>query len=63
MIDKDILDIMGCIRCKSKLIDREDYLECSKCKIGYPIEEDIPRMLEERVFTLNDWSFCNYRSG
>ena len=54
MIDKDILKIMGCIRCKSKLIDREDHLECSKCNIGYPIEEDIPRMLEERIFTLND---------
>ena len=40
--------------CKSKLIDREDHLECSKCNIGYPIEEDIPRMLEERIFTLND---------
>ena len=54
MIDKDILDLMGCIRCKSKLIDKEKYLECPKCNIGYPIEEDIPRMLEERIFTLND---------
>ena len=54
MIDKDILDLMGCIRCKYKLIDKEKYLECPKCNIGYPIEEDIPRMLEERIFTLND---------
>ena len=33
MIDKDILNIMGCIRCKSKLIDREDHLECNECNI------------------------------
>ena len=54
MIDKNTLDLMGCIRCKSKLIDKEKYLECSMCNIGYPIEEDIPRMLEERIFSLND---------
>ena len=54
MIDKNTLDLMGCIRCKSKLIDKEKYLECSKCNIGFPIEADIPRMLEERIFTLND---------
>ena len=54
MIDKDVLELMGCIRCKSKLIDKEKYLEGSKCKIGYPIDEDIPRMLEDRIFTLND---------
>ena len=54
MIDKDVLDLMRCIRCKSKLIDKEKYLECSQCNIGYPIEEDIPRMREERIFSLND---------
>ena len=54
MIDKDILNIMGCIRCKAKLIDKEDHLECSHCNIGYPVEDDIPRMIEERIFSLND---------
>jgi uncharacterized protein YbaR (Trm112 family) len=54
MIDKDILNIMGCIRCKSKLIDKESYLECPLCNIGYPVEDDIPRMIEERIFSLND---------
>tara|TARA_X000000368_G_scaffold417969_1_gene415983 strand:+ start:5654 stop:5818 length:165 start_codon:yes stop_codon:yes gene_type:complete len=54
MIDKDILNIMGCIRCKSKLIDKESHLECSLCNIGYPVEDDIPRMIEERIFSLND---------
>ena len=54
MIDKDILNIMGCIKCKSKLIDMGENLECDKCNIGYPIEDDIPRMLEDRIFSLND---------
>ena len=63
MIDKDILNIMGCIRCKSKLIDKENHLECSQCNIGYPVEDDIPRMIEERIFSLNDLFFCNYCPG
>ena len=54
MIDKDILNIMGCIRCKSKLIDMEDHHESDKCNIGYTIEDDNPRMLEDRIFSLND---------
>ena len=54
MIDKDILNIMGCIRCKSKLIAKEDHLECDQCNIGYPVEDDIPRMVEDRIFSLND---------
>ena len=54
MIDEHILNIMGCIRCKSKLIDKKSHLEGSKCNIGYPVEDDIPRMIEERIFSLND---------
>ena len=59
MIDEHILNIMGCIRCKSKLIDKESHLECPKCNIGYPVEDDIPRMIEERIFSLNDLSLIH----
>jgi len=54
MIDKDILNLMACIICKSELFDKKDYLACFKCNIGYPIEDDIPRMLEDKIFTLDD---------
>ena len=53
MIDKDILNLMACIRCKSKLIDKEDHLVCVQCNIGYPIDDDIPRMLEESIFPID----------
>lgn len=53
MIDKEILKLMACIRCKSDLTDEQDYLKCSKCNIGYPIKEDIPHMLEESIFALD----------
>ena len=54
MIDKDILNFMACIKCKSKLIDKEDHLVCAQCNIGYPIEDDIPRMLEDRIMSLDE---------
>ena len=53
MIDKEILKLMACIRCKSDLTEENDYLKCSQCNIGYPIKEDIPHMLEESIFSLD----------
>ena len=53
MIDKEILNLMACIRCKSNLTDEGDHLECLQCNIGYPIKEDIPHMLEESIFSLD----------
>jgi len=53
MIDKEILSLMACIRCKSDLTEEEAYLKCSQCNIGYPIKEDIPHMLEESIFSLD----------
>jgi uncharacterized protein YbaR (Trm112 family) len=53
MIDKAILDVMACLRCKSSLTDEGEHLKCSECSIGYPIKEDIPHMLEESIFSLD----------
>ena len=51
MIDKDILNIMGCIRCKSKLIDKENHLECPHCNIGFPVEDDVMQPDHNYVFS------------
>jgi len=53
MIDKEILDVMACLRCKSSLTDEADHLKCVQCNIGYPIKDDIPIMLEESIFSLD----------
>jgi uncharacterized protein len=54
MMDKDILNLLACLRCKSELTDKDDHLECSKCNIGYPVIDEIPRMLEDSIFSLNE---------
>ena len=54
MFKDEILDILVCIKCKGKLIKNKENLECHSCKIYYPIEGSIPRMVEEAIKPLND---------
>jgi uncharacterized protein YbaR (Trm112 family) len=51
MINKDLLDILACPRCKKKVIlnDEGSYLICENCKLRYPVEDDIPIMLVDRA--------------
>jgi uncharacterized protein YbaR (Trm112 family) len=47
MINKELLDILACPKCKGelKLNAQEDGLVCDKCKLLYEIRDDIPVML------------------
>ena len=51
MIKKDLLDILACPKCKGKLTLNAEgtYLICSKDRVRYPIEDDIPIMLIDRA--------------
>ena len=54
MVNKDLLDILACPRCKEKVVLDEDgrWLVCGRCSVKYPIEEDIPIMLVDRAVDL-----------
>jgi uncharacterized protein YbaR (Trm112 family) len=47
MIDKKLLDILVCPKCKGDLEydKKNDRLICNECKLAYPIKDDIPVML------------------
>ena len=51
MIRKELLDILACPACKEKVVLNEagTYLLCSKCRVRYPVEEEIPIMLVDRA--------------
>ena len=53
-IDKTLLDIIACPKCKGdlKLKDDESGLICSECKLLYEIKEDIPNMLIDEATNL-----------
>jgi hypothetical protein len=56
MISKELLEILVCPKCKGelKLTKEKDGLICERCKLIYPIKEDIPIMLIEEAEPLNE---------
>ncbi len=50
-IDKELLEILACPKCKGdiQLTEKGDGLICPKCKLLYRIEDDIPIMLIEEA--------------
>lgn len=46
-IDRDLLDILACPRCKGalRLTGGGDGLVCEPCRLEYPIKDGIPIML------------------
>lgn len=50
-IDKELLDILSCPKCKGRIFlnESEDGLKCRKCNLLYPISDGIPVMLIEEA--------------
>jgi len=50
-MDAKLLDILVCPVCKGPLIYRkaEQELLCKGCRLGYPMRDDIPVMLEDEA--------------
>ncbi len=53
-IDKELLDILACPKCKGdiRLNEKQDGLICDACKLMYPIKDDIPIMLIDEAIPL-----------
>ena len=53
-IDKELLEILACPKCKGDiyLTKEEDGFICDKCKLKYPIKDDIPIMLIDEAIKL-----------
>lgn len=51
MLDPKLLEILACPNCKNPLLyDQEkEKLVCQKCRVRYPIREDIPILLVEEA--------------
>ena len=54
MIDKALLDILACPKCKGDIHYNEtkDGLICDVCQLEYPIRDDIPVMLIDEAKSL-----------
>ena len=54
-IDKKLLDILVCPKCKGdlELSTNEDSLSCKACSLKYPIRDNIPVMLIDEALPLD----------
>ena len=50
-ISKELLDILVCPVCKSKVVLKQDGsgLKCTGCQRVYPVRDDIPVMLKDEA--------------
>ena len=55
MLDEKLLEILVCPACKDELDYQQDKdrLVCHKCKLAYPIKDDIPVMLIDEAEKLD----------
>lgn len=53
-INKELLDILACPKCKGNihLNEKEDGIICDSCKLMYPIKDDIPVMLIDEAIPI-----------
>ena len=54
-MDKRLLDVLACPVCKGSLdyVKKEAELRCRVCRLGYPIRDDMPIMLEDEARELS----------
>ncbi len=57
MLNKELLAILACPRCKGevKLLMSQDGLHCKDCMVVYPVEDNIPIMLVSEGIKKEDW--------
>ena len=55
-IDKELLDILACPKCKGDIWLTADELGlvCEKCMLKYEVKDDIPVMLIDEAIKLKD---------
>lgn len=53
-IDKELLEILACPKCKGKITinEKQDGLACMRCRLLYPIKDDIPVMLIDEAMPI-----------
>lgn len=49
MIDKKLLEILACPKCRGEVELKEEKIVCTKCGLKFPIKDDIPIMLIEEA--------------
>jgi uncharacterized protein YbaR (Trm112 family) len=51
MLQPELLEILACPQCKDRVVldAKGEFLRCERCRVKYPVREDIPIMLVEEA--------------
>ncbi len=54
MIDKKLMEILACPKCKGDVYEKDDKIICEQCQVYYPVKDDIPVMLIDEAVPLSE---------
>jgi|WetSurMetagenome_2_1015567.scaffolds.fasta_scaffold1325425_1 uncharacterized protein len=51
MLKPELLEVLACPKCKDRVVlePHGEFLRCDKCRLRFPVREDIPIMLIEEA--------------
>ena len=58
MLDKELLDVLACPKCKGevKYLEEKGIIVCENCRVYYEVREGIPVMLPDEAKSLDESS-------
>ena len=53
MIDKELMDVMSCPKCKGSISEKGMFILCRKCSLAFPVlGGTVPNMIPEEAWPL-----------
>ena len=60
-MDKELLDILACPKCRGDVLSKGNFILCRKCRLAYPVLDDVPDMLIEDAWPLSKARSAKFR--
>lgn len=48
-VHPELLELVRCPRCRGVLVAAGEALECAACRVAYPVQDGIPRLLVDEA--------------
>ncbi|MBI4019741.1 MAG: Trm112 family protein [Candidatus Aenigmarchaeota archaeon] len=61
MIDKKLLSVLACPKCKGDVQEKGMFILCGKCRLAYPVLGTVPDMLIEDAWELGKAGKAGFR--
>ncbi|MBI4176542.1 MAG: Trm112 family protein [Candidatus Aenigmarchaeota archaeon] len=61
MIDRKLMSILACPKCKGDVKEKGMFLMCSKCRLAYPCLGGVPDMLIEDAWPVEKAEKAGFR--